>query len=212
MFGKAITHFIRISAILHCFEIAFEILTNLKVDNKFVLSLKLKDQIDEAIEMKGASCWLIEEDILVSARNLLDYFVLNRLILAGYNSTLSQNSNNRNIKSIIKAVKDVNQNTVNITLAKHILLSPGNTVDCMQIVSRKLAPASDIVSMFQYLSNNGLGIFSEIKNPTGVSTKTFRKTDFHVICNDIDLIFLLETFSVDLKNYQKCINMQNIGN
>ena len=51
MFGKAITHFIRISAILHCFEIAFEILTNLKVDNKFVLSLKLKDQIDEAIEM-----------------------------------------------------------------------------------------------------------------------------------------------------------------
>lgn len=211
MFGKAITHLIRIAAILHTFEVSFEILNKLEAENKFKLTVKLRDIIDKAIELKASSCWIIQEGVLVSARSLLDFFVLNRLILAGYNCSMNYKSNSQNITSILHFIKESNLNAINITLAQHILLSPGNTIDSMQIVNKKLATSSEIVHMFQYLSNNGLGTYTERKNPTGVSTKIFRKTNFDTICSEINLIILLESLTVDLKNYKKYFDMPNIS-
>jgi hypothetical protein len=104
MYGKAVTHMIRISAIINCLECAFHEVTNLPLLNKHNLCKELDIEIEKLFLKKSAQRFRITIENLISAKNLADYFILNRLILAGYSSNLNYDSISENISSILKKV------------------------------------------------------------------------------------------------------------
>ena len=108
MYGKAITHMIRISAIIKSLENAFNIVKNLNTLNKHQLCKELDHHIKEEYLKDNLERYCISADVLKSAKDLVEYFVLNRLILAGYTSNLNYDSIHDNIGGILKKVKDRN--------------------------------------------------------------------------------------------------------
>ncbi len=140
MYGKAIIHLIRISAIINCIENAFLTISDLDIENKLVLSEEIDEKLKLAYEKIDSNNFCITVENLRAAKELVEYFILNRLVLAGYSCNMDKESIQDNIQSILKRFNEINETEgekVNTKLAKKILLIPGEEVECLNLVNEK---------------------------------------------------------------------------
>ena len=212
MYGKAIVHMIRISSIISCLHNAFNIIMKLDVPNKIMLQkeidLKLTDQFKSFKDT-----YVISKDNLIAAKQLVEYFILNRLILAGYQANFSFDSVHKIIQSILNKIK-CQQSIINKRLLKIILIQEGNQIECNEIIHSKKGgkeiTAQNVIDAFKTLQARGIGIFEERKNKKGPSTKIFIKNKIeNDTSNKDDLIDFLETIDIDLLTYNEQIEKKS---
>jgi hypothetical protein len=99
MYGKANTQIIRLAAILQAIETAFNILLKIEHPNKYILSADLKTSL--LIGIKKSIISKITSKTLCSAKRLREFFILNRLILAGYGCNFEYKSDEERINFIL---------------------------------------------------------------------------------------------------------------
>ena len=104
MYGTAITHIIRVAAVLEALENSFDIVRSLNTSKKFILSEDLKTLIMDDIDQR-ACLYEIKYKTMCSAKRLVEYFILNRLTLAGYGCKLTFKCNFENIQFILLKLK-----------------------------------------------------------------------------------------------------------
>jgi hypothetical protein len=216
MYGKAVTHMIRISAIINCLESAFHEVTHLPLLNKHNLCKELDTEIEKVFLKKSAQRFRITTENLISAKNLVDYFILNRLILAGYSSNLNYDTISENISSILKKVCD-RDSIKNMKLFQVILMQDGELVECKELINGKKcgkdSSSEIIVQAFKDLERSGIGYFEERANKSGPSTKCFRKVQISAeTLNKNELIEFLELIDIDVTSYMEHFNKKSIIN
>ena len=108
MFRRAIIQIVRLSAIIQVLENAFKICNSINVENKLLLSSELEIKLKTEINNRNLSMRIISYETLRSAKELMEYFLLNQLILAGYNCYTEGLANGEIIKSTLKIVKNKN--------------------------------------------------------------------------------------------------------
>jgi hypothetical protein len=65
---------------------------------------------------------------------------------------------------------------INLKISRAILLSSGESAECVDIVNQKGFKAAEIITNFKNLENMKLGTFKKIKSVHGPSNKLFSKT------------------------------------
>jgi hypothetical protein len=213
MYGKAIIHLIRISAIISCLETAFEIVSNIEIENKLILSIDLEEKIMKIYETQFTNKdFYITVENLTAAKLLVEYFILNRLILAGYPCAMNFESNFENIQSILNKFKETAiAETINIKLVKNVLLMPGEEIESLDIIYDKKGNSKEIVTAFEYLQSKKLGFYIETPSLRGPTKKSFKKILIDKIEKNNDLIATLEELDIDLSSYKKQLNAPKKG-
>jgi hypothetical protein len=206
MYGKAITHIIRVAAVLQALENAFDIVRSLNTSKKFMLSEDLKTLIMDDIDQR-ARLYEIKYNTLCSAKKLVEYFILNRLTLAGYGCKLTFKCNFENIQLIILNLKPKASVFINETqrkIAREIFLTAGHEVKCNDLVQRKKGTADEIVAVFNILETSGLGVFTNIESNRGPVKKIFKKIN---VQHNTDLIFFMENeIGLDMDSFVRQYN------
>jgi hypothetical protein len=212
MYGQANTHVIRLAAIIHAIEVAYSLVLNLNHPNKFELTDEFKIAVTLAIDAKGLVVSTINEASILAAKKLMEYYLFNRLVLAGYRCNLIFNTNELNINFILNSLKyqpSLEEDEQCLKIVKTIFETPGVEVSCAEINQRKKIPSAAIQSAFLVLKKLNLGsIIEEKSNKSGkgISRIIFRKHPMEMFVNNMDLVLKLEQFRVDYQTYASYYN------
>ena len=210
MYGKALTQMIRICGMISCLEHSFEIVTNMESTNKHILCIELDNCIEKEYLKESKERYCITIENLKAAKDLVEYFILNRLILAGYASKLNYDTVSDNITSILKNIRD-RDSSVNCKLLKLILMQEGEIIECKELVRNKKGgkdcTSESFVNAFKELQSAGIGTYEEKINPHGPTSKSFRKFKItEDTPNKIELIQFLEFIEIDVSTYMQQFN------
>ena len=200
MYAKADTHLIRLSAIHNCLENMFKVISNLEFSNKLVLSKELDERINDAFSKQPSDIFISAENVK-KAKELLDYFILTRLILAGFTCKMNFDSNEKNLASLIKLVETKKEMNMDCKLTRIIIMMPGKEVECLDVINEKKFKQSEVLRVFKLLHDKKIGVFEEKKSCRGQSKKIFIKKFFDSSVIDEEFIMNLECFGIDVKTY-----------
>ena len=145
----------------------------------------------------------------------MEYYILNRLVLAGYRCNIIFNTNEENINFILNCVNDqtaLEEDEQCFKIVKIIFETPGAEVCCAEINQKKKIPSAAIQSAFTVLKRLNLGsIIEEKSNKSGkgISKVIFRKQPIEMFENNIDLVLKLEQFKVDYQTYVSYYNQHS---
>ena len=204
MYSKAGIQLIRLSAILCAFENAFDLISSLDIANKLILNNDIVGLIKEKIAEKEQEV-LITDDNLTRAKKLLDYFIINRLVLAGFKCNLKFDSNEDDLKRLLQLVISKKEMKIDLQNAKLILLMPGKEVECLDIIAKKKFKQLEILKIVKILEEKKMGPYEERRahSSRGPVKKLFIKRELDSSIIDEDFIANLEAFDIDIATYKE---------
>ena len=202
MFAKAIIHLIKISAIINCVENAFKTIKEMEHDNKFILNKELENKFKQILR-KLPTDIIITTDNLEKAKELLDYFILQRLIMAGYSCSMSFDSNEKNIQSLLNFITAKSELSINTSLATFILLAPGEILEVKEIRAAKKTCSEEISKLFGFLDEKGYGTYKQECSKRGKPKQTFIKKKKDLSNLDEQLLVGLEVLGIEIETYIK---------
>ena len=216
MYGKAITHLLRLSSIIQTLEDAFKILESLNHDPKDKLSTELKTAIEDHIGDNKYN--IMEVSAVENAEKLVHYFNAHRLAMAGYDIVLhSPTTNCKSIveelinKMLVKSNSSVQSKFTDeqIKIFKIILLQPGSEIDS-SVINQKKRISSEILSRaFKELEKQHLGLINEKKPLKGPSKLIFQKLKPDKLIENVNCVNVLETMDIDIDSYTAMFNKQS---
>jgi hypothetical protein len=205
MFGKSITHLIRLSGVLQALENAGNLIINFNNDIRHSITKTLKNEIHCSLNVQTdyATTLSITRANIVRAKKLVEYFVLHRLVMAGYPCDVSDCSNIEKLAATLENVVNFECHGANLELIKEILLFSGSSIECKDFLAKfKKYNAKKVIETFNYLDNRGMGEFLEIKNNKGPCKKIFQKLDV-VKMQEIENLKTLNFFQITYEKYFK---------
>jgi hypothetical protein len=213
MYGKAITHLVRLSGILQALENANLVVLSLPKVCRHTINENLKMEIDESLKENRANLnsHFISSETLLRGKNMVEYFILHRLIMANYPCEISDKSNSQKIESIINNLINFENHGTDLEIIKNILLFRGSSIHCKDFLAKyKKLNAKKVIETFNYLEKRDMGNFSEVKNSKGPTKKIFKKICIENV-KELQKLKLLEYFGVSFEDYSKNFDFEKLG-
>jgi hypothetical protein len=178
MLSKTSQQLIRLSAILHLLEVAFEIGSQLKEAAEEIITDAFIKHYYSVKSTLDKSVYVISSKIFSRAKNLLDYCNLTRLAFSGFEFNIN-NSFDDEIKIIIEEMKKTKAHKTisKQTIYQKLLLFNGEIINQVVFRQANCLKSIEIKQAFNVLARDGLGTLREKSVTKGLK----KSLNFHKI-------------------------------
>ena len=198
MFGKAITQLIRLSCVLQAFENAIGVIKKIECDSN---SLNKEFKAFVKANIKQGSVFFIDKKTLQRAKNLVEYFTINRLLMADYKCSSTDSSNKEILEQILSEIS-IGDSQISNKVIKKILLMPGLNVRLSDVRKTKVATSEIILKNINSLVSDGFGKLVADTNKGKKSKKNiFIKPSMKELDENLELIAIIEKYKINLRDY-----------
>lgn len=214
MYGKSATHLLRLCGILQNVMFASKIckeLPNTGADALVSNSLKLKltSKKDELVKKLN----VIDEKIVKAAKQLLDFYNMNRVILSGYDIQPGGSLDSQ-ISSYLhyeRSIPSIDLDPSEIDILQSLLLRPSHIVKLTKFSQAKRFKAEKTKQLVDRLVQLGLGTTRTINS--GKSKRKaliFIKIAVNEILNDYAKVKILHRLKMSIDDYKEAYNKTSL--
>lgn len=172
------------------------------------ITTELEKEVDEII-MKLPNFQNISSNIFNNAKNLMAYYNINRILMAGFKLNLISLNNETNLDNFISSSNKCNLLIPHSSDLKMIMEFDGAIISSNKISKAKRFNSKYVGELFHELANFKLGKIIKIKNKTGPCCLHFEKLEFKLFENNIDLVNLCENLNIDFTILQRSYNIND---
>ncbi len=177
----------------------------LKSKNKIIINEDIENELNDII-VNLSQTTTIYSYCFLNSKRMIEYYILNRLVMAGYTVSSRMDTNERTIKNMLNIIKN---KTTSISpefkkICKIVLRMPGVCVSSTYVSQTKRIKSAEVLKAFQYLQSENLGSVVEEKNvgKTGPNKNFFKKVSFESVESNLNLIAAIENIGLDLNTYK----------
>lgn len=208
MYGKCLTHLLRLCGAIHNINKATEIGVKLKNSNKKQITQEFVSDFESNINNFKKDYQKISAETVNQAALLLEYFNSQRVIIAGYNTL---NLNGTNLEQELKNYLSMNspQPTIIESTAKEIkkamkciLLTKTVKVCAGEINQKNRIPIDDVIKAFDLLQDLSIGERISEPNDRGHTIHYLNKPSLRYVKDNFNIAALIQSCGVKLKDYE----------